>query len=203
MLKWIFEDNSLRNSLILILLLFLFGSFVRILSLEQGWSRISPSVFAYLGNFLVGIILALIWLKYPVYMKTKNFFWDLFLIISIYAQFYFYKPQADIVNQIGFNSAVFVFFLAVFKGRYMNKLFTLRVVYVIGGMCYSIYLLHYAYLHLCMQYTYNINIFNSYSLNLLVQAFLCLPQILFVSGLFYWFFERPFMSRNCNTRKVN
>ena len=75
----------------------------------------------------------------------------------------------------------------------LNRLLTKKFVIVIGGMCYSIYLMHYAVTYFITQtFTKNILSYN-YTRDIIVQSVILVPIILIVSALFFVLFERPFM----------
>jgi peptidoglycan/LPS O-acetylase OafA/YrhL len=86
--------------------------------------------------------------------------------------------------------------IAVFKGTFMNWFFTRPLVYIIGGMCYSIYLLHYAFFHLLVKYTAGLRTGAGYGVDLAVQMAVCIPIVLLASGVFYLLLEKPCMNKN-------
>jgi peptidoglycan/LPS O-acetylase OafA/YrhL len=64
---------------------------------------------------------------------------------------------------------------------------------VIGGMCYSVYLVHYTIISIFGRYTINLQIGDTYLGNVLFQLGLLLVPVLLLSAVFYYFIERPFM----------
>jgi peptidoglycan/LPS O-acetylase OafA/YrhL len=112
---------------------------------------------------------------------------------SVFLIFYFYKPQHIWYNNVIFNLAVFAMMVATFKGKLFNYFYTRPWVYVIGGMCYSIYLLHYALFHFVVPYTSNIQLGMGYKMDYLVQIIIALPIMLLVTTVFYLLVERPCM----------
>ena len=64
-------------------------------------------------------------------------------------------------------------------------------------MCYSIYLIHYAFLHLSVKWTKLLWIESmNYTLNLGIQVLVGVPLVLLVSAVFFRYFERPFMDKD-------
>jgi peptidoglycan/LPS O-acetylase OafA/YrhL len=110
--------------------------------------------------------------------------------------FIFYKPQANWMNNIIFNTGVFLLMISAFKGRLLGYFFTRKPIYLIGGMCYSIYLLHYAFFHLVVKYTSSLSASMDYRSGLLVQAATAIPVVLLISTLFFILVERPCMDKN-------
>jgi peptidoglycan/LPS O-acetylase OafA/YrhL len=160
---------------------------------ENGY--LNSSIFAYFLNFAVGIFFAAIYIRSKAFFEgKKNLIYDLLGIASILGMFIFYKPQADIMNMAFFNSSIFLFFLSAFMGRIFNYFFTRKWVYTIGGMCYSIYLLHYAFFHLFVKFSKSLAFSQDYGVNLGIQIVTALPVVLFVSAVFFVLVERPCMN---------
>ncbi len=153
------------------------------------------SVLAYLINFLVGIIIAYIYEKNKKYFDGKSFLWDIINVISVFIMFYFYEPQDLVLNIIILNLGIFIFFISVFKSKLINWFYTRPIIYTIGGMCYSIYLLHYAFFHLSVKFSSRLISFSNYSDNLMLQMLINLPLVLLVSSIFFVLFEKPFMTK--------
>ena len=161
---------------------------------EIKWTH--ATVLYYLTNFLTGIFFAWLYLSFQSFFKQANYKWDFIGILSIFCLFYFYKPQYQIFNNIAFNVATIGLMTGVFKGNILNWIFTRPIVYVIGGMCYSIYLLHYAFLHLFTQLTVGISLGQGYLLDLTIQLLIALPVVLIISSIFYLLIEKPCMDKH-------
>ena len=160
---------------------------------------------AYLGrtigsffvNFAVGILIAWLYLRFPLWIKERTFRYDALGIIATISLFYFYKPQHEICNQIFFNLSIALVMITAFKGRLFNWFYTRPIIYIIGGMCYSIYLIHYAFLHLSVQFTKYLMVESWSNLqNLLVQLILNFFLVLIVSSAFFVFVEKPTMDKD-------
>jgi peptidoglycan/LPS O-acetylase OafA/YrhL len=93
---------------------------------------------------------------------------------------------------------VFPFFVSVFRGKVWSKIFTNSWIVVFGGMCYTIYLIHYPILFFVCQVIspwldgFSSNFWNVYGLFLLIT----LPVLALTSSLFFYFFEKPFMYKD-------
>ena len=157
---------------------------------------LNRSIFSYFMNFAMGIMSCWFYLKYPNWFKEKSFGFDLLGLVAFFGMFYFYKPQHHYQNIVFFNLSIFFTVIAAFKGRLLNLFYSRKWIYTIGGMCYSIYLLHYAFFHA------SVKLFRAtwvddwtYTTNLLLQILPQLFLVLLVSSIFYILFERPFMQR--------
>ena len=186
-----------KNSLFIFLLLtLLFGW----LKHEIYMAQVLPlmySIFGFLVNFGVGILFAILFLEKRAFFNgQKSFLLDLIGLISIFLLFYFYKPQSNLINILVFNTAIFGLFVVTFKGTLFNWFFTQPFIYLIGGMCYSIYLLHYA-IFLALVKGGKFFYFESldYGWNLVVQSLLLIPIMLLISSIFFVLIERPCMDK--------
>lgn len=156
---------------------------------------IGTSVLAYFVNFLVGIFFASFYVNNKSYFEiSKRVIFDLLGVLSIFGMFIFYKPQAQIQNILLFNLSILSFFFAVFLGKYHNRFFVNKWIYTIGGMCYSIYLLHYAFFHLLVKFSKQLALTSDYGVNLGIQIIIGLPIILAISIVFFTLVERPCMN---------
>lgn len=157
--------------------------------------HLNKSVVAYIHLFLTGYLFADIYLlELNKKINSKTIFWDLIGILSIISLFYFYyhkHPQSELF----FVSGLFLFFIATFRGGYLNKILKFKVFSVIGGMCYTIYLLHYPLIAFTMQFTHRLAVTSSFWVNLLIQSVLIIPVILVVSAIFFVLIERPCMEK--------
>jgi len=158
------------------------------------WNR---SILSYFVNFSVGIVLAWVYVEHTNWIKKRGLIADLLGIMAAIGMFYFYKPQHHYDNILFFNVSILIFMVAAFKGVLFNWVFTRSWIYVIGGMCYSIYLLHFAFFHFSVKYSSDWYWQKSltYSNNLFVQVVFNLILVFIVSAFFFVLVEKPFMSR--------
>jgi peptidoglycan/LPS O-acetylase OafA/YrhL len=191
---FLFSIRSIKTRWLFIVLFFLISMFLKH-NLNNN-PFLNKSILVYFMNFQVGIILAWFYVKSPNWFLCKEFLYDIIGVFSLIGLFYFYKPQDDYLNQIFFNVSIFFFILSVFKSILLNWFFTRSLIYLIGGMCYSIYLIHYAFFHLSVKYTLNLWVLNvEYADNYLFQILLNIPLVILISTLFFVLFERPFMDK--------
>lgn len=199
---FVFKGRNLTIS-ILLLLGFIVGSifFRNEFIFSAHWGR---SIFAYFTNFAMGIVVCWGYLKFPKWFNGRLWFYDIVGIIATFGLFYFYKPQHYIGNQIFFNISIILVMITAFKGNIFNWFYTRPLIYIIGGMCYSIYLIHYAFLHLSVKLTKSLWVEEmSYMGNLGIQVLVGVPLVLLISAVFFRCLERPFMDKGwiVNARK--
>jgi peptidoglycan/LPS O-acetylase OafA/YrhL len=190
-----FNNNSLRIGSIwalAIISIYLKGFFTL-----TGNQQLVATILAYFANFSMGILFAFLFvLDKRNWLKLKSYWYDFLGFVSIFLIFYFYKPQHIWYNNVIFNLGVFLMMISSFKGIWFNYFFTRPWVYVIGGMCYSIYLLHYAFFHFLIPITSKLQLGMGYKMDYLLQIFVALPIVLLVSIVFYLLVERPCMDKD-------
>lgn len=172
------------------LIIFIFGQRQLIVSYH-----LSKSLLIYFPFFLTGMLLADFYTRSASVFNKKSYAWDALGIVGLFAMYYFHHYHAwhAILMQ---NMAIALVFLAAFKGKMFNVIFTRKEIVVIGGMCYSIYLIHYGLLYLLMFFTGGITLGNSFMVNYLVQTIIIVPLVLVASSVFFLLFEKPFMYRS-------
>lgn len=203
LLMWIVFKG--RNSSISLLLLvgLIVGSIIfrNEFAFSSHWGR---SIGAYFSNFAMGIGVCWLYLKFPLWMKVRSWLCDILGVTATVGLFYFYKPQHELNNQIFFNISIALVMITAFKGKLFNWLYTRPLIYTIGGMCYSIYLIHYAFLHLSLKFTKYLFVDSwSYSQNLVVQVIVNIALVLLVSSVFYMLVEKPTMDKNWPKKLMN
>lgn len=124
---------------------------------------------------LIGVFLFLvIWLFDNSDFKTatQTFFWELIQLICIFFLYYY------------------VLFHKIFK------FLSLKLITNIGGMCYSIYLLHYAIISIFGNPILK-HSFSKYKfINISIYSVLILLIIMFISSIFFLLVEKPCMDKN-------
>lgn len=180
---------------------------VAILTRYYGWyggmPRLKFTVFTYILNFWTGVIIAYIYIKKESFFKNKHFIWDIIGLCSMLLMAYFYKPQFDTLNHLILNISIFLMFLSAFKGYIFNWFYTRPLIYTIGGMCYTIYLLHYAFFFFLIPYTLKLNPFENYVAMYWLQAIIAIPIVVIVSIPFYLLVEKPCMDKHWPTKLAN
>jgi peptidoglycan/LPS O-acetylase OafA/YrhL len=196
MVLFISRWTSKFGGIVLFLIFMGISIFLRGFTLSRGLSHLGSSILVYFVNFGTGIIFGFIYFKYrEFFVKQKKILFDLITILAVIGIFYFYKPQKIWLNNFLFNISVFTLFLGVFKGTISNWFFTRSIIYLIGGMCYSIYLLHYALFHILVKFSSDIETGFGYWSNFGIQFLILFPIVLLISSVFYITIEKPCMDK--------
>lgn len=152
------------------------------------------SLYGFIQYFIIGIMLA----DFYVSGFGANFFkraWLAPIPIAIFISI-FYIPLWDYLYlQILFPFAIGVFYLMMLRNNLLRKAFSYGAIPIIGGMCYTIYLLHYTIISMVGRFTIGFHLTNYYVPNLFLQLILICIPILVLSALFYLSIERSFMSK--------
>lgn len=193
---FLFKKRS-QQLVVFVIMLSAFLWFKHLIYIHQ-IKHIANSIFYYFPFFAVGTIYAAAHLARPdvFFSGTKKISYDALGLISVFCLFYFYKPQQVVSNTILFNLAVFGLFLSTFRGKLFNWFFTRPIIYLIGGMCYSIYLLHYALFSFIIPHTIQWTPHMGYWPDLLLQILIVFPITLALCGLFFILVEKPCMNKD-------
>jgi peptidoglycan/LPS O-acetylase OafA/YrhL len=178
-------DTRLRRGVIAILMLA-----SALLGGQLLHTRLEASVAYYLPFFLAGFLLCDL---YVVRHEWKpSWAWDVAA--------FFGWPLVWCVNQ-GWSHVLLPFvivalYLAAFRGRLCSALFSNPVITDIGGMCYSLYLFHFLIISAVCRLSKPVHIGHDFWAYYLLQAFLVLPVVLMLCGVFFLLVERPCMDRD-------
>jgi peptidoglycan/LPS O-acetylase OafA/YrhL len=88
---------------------------------------------------------------------------------------------------------ILFFLLLMFRGVWLRRFFSLKPVYLIGGMCYSIYLLHYPFISTASRLLAMVRPGMEYLPALAVMVVFWLPVVVGIAAVFFACIERPCM----------
>jgi peptidoglycan/LPS O-acetylase OafA/YrhL len=151
-------------------------------------------LFTHLPFFLVGFWLADLKCRAPLLRPRIA---DAAGLLALLALPLTYTSTAQ---WLAFPATVFAFYYCVLHGDWLRRVMGWRPVALIGGMCYTIYLLHLPVMSGAYTLTRRWVTPDSYLQTLCVQAALVLPLLLAVSVVFYVLVERPCMDREWPSR---
>jgi peptidoglycan/LPS O-acetylase OafA/YrhL len=159
--------------------------------------HLRKSIFMHLHQFLIGFLFADFFLTdWKDLLKSRSYLLDVLGFSSLVGLLIFNAPFR-IVDDLIFSVCLFLSLVCLFKGRLMNAFFTQRWIVVIGGMCYSIYLLHYALVAFLATRTQVLLVTDwGYAANLGFQFLLIIPVVLIISAVYFALIERPCMDKD-------
>ncbi len=156
--------------------------------------RAELSILAYVQFFLVGFLLADVFLTTWSEAPPRDFKWDL-LALAGWPLLFVILHSVLLAHWL-FPAWLFLLYCAAFRGRIFNYFFSNRWITAIGGMCYSIYLLHYEVISAVGRVTRPIAQAAPYWIYLSLQLVLVGMAILAVCGLYFVLVEKPCMRRD-------
>ena len=166
---------------------------LRVLFLH-GHQSFGLSIAAYLQYFLLGFLLADIFLLNWNVSRKQNLVWDVVALIGWPSMFW--ALQRPALAPWLFPGLIFALFYAAFRGKVSNSIFSNRLVTVIGGMCYSIYLIHYEIISAVARVTKSFGENLPAAVYLGLQLTLVGAAIVIVCGLYFLLLEKPCMRRD-------
>jgi len=177
---------------LLISYIFIFVTLQNIFDWNIGLMKMT--ILGQLPHFLVGFLIADIFLTEWKNGLRKNFWWDLIGISALLLLMYTWTTEYW--KNLVFAVSLFLVLFSVFKGKILNAFFTNTWIMVTGGMCYTIYLIHLPLVELLTRIAKPIYLGTNYLLNLGVYFIIIAPIILVVSIIFFLLIEKPCMDKD-------
>ena len=154
------------------------------------------TIFNFIQYFLAGLLLADLFVSNKNFIRIKNKWVNVLMGALLLAAILTINLQAGVVNRVVFLTCVFFFYELVIFNSFWKKLFSIPVVAIIGGMCYSMYLWHFTIISFLGNYLMQFTGHYSYSTGLFI---FCMPLGLCILGftaLYFYFIEKPCMEKN-------
>jgi peptidoglycan/LPS O-acetylase OafA/YrhL len=156
--------------------------------------RVNLSILFYLQYFLVGLLIADVFVLDLDRMRV-SWIWDLAGIMAVGAIFWPSAaspwPHALLWIPMG------LLCIAAMRSHGLRPFFANQWIAVIGGMCYSIYLLHFACIAVLMKATRHALLPGGlFPANYPIQALLVVVPTFAIAAAFFVFVERPCMDPN-------
>jgi len=159
-----------------------------------GVGRLALSLAHYLQFFLLGFLIADLYLVSWQTPSQRERLWDGVGIVGWIALLAVWTLVTN--PNVLFLAPAFLVFYATFRGRVIRAVFSNVWITTIGGMCYSIYLLHYPLISAVGRHTTPIASHGGFIAHLLVQMALVVPIVLVASTIFFVLIERPCMRKD-------
>jgi peptidoglycan/LPS O-acetylase OafA/YrhL len=154
----------------------------------------ASSLIGYLPFFIAGIIVCDLAISDDFWQNQRSHRWDATGILAIIGAYSIPNPAfwGNAAMSILFGISV----LAVFRGRVLANIVSLRWLTAIGGMCYTIYLLHVPLIYLCGHATRHALIGHNLGTNVGIQLLLLPLPVLIACFLFFLAVEKPCMNKH-------
>lgn len=157
------------------------------------------SLINYLQYFLIGFLLVDIYITNSlIFPKTKIndiICYLCFISIWIFDNQYFSTSFQTFIWELIQVICIFFFYYYTLIHKFF-KILSLKLITNIGGMCYSIYLLHYPIISLLGNPIVKYSFSKSYDINILIYSIILLFFILLISSVFFLLVEKPCMNKS-------
>jgi peptidoglycan/LPS O-acetylase OafA/YrhL len=163
-------------------------------SLRQLDPRVALSIAGNLQFFLIGFLLADIFLLDWKTPARRSVYWDAATFLGWPALLI--SLRSEMQTRWFFPALILVVYCAALRGRWTSKVLSSRWITTIGGMCYSIYLIHYAVISAVGRFSKNIGEGLPNLLYLSLQFAIVGAAIVFICGVYFRLLEKPCMRRD-------
>jgi len=158
------------------------------------------SIYGSIQHFLVGILIADFYVSgFAIDFFRKKWVAPFAAVIFLVM---FLMPRWEDTHQLDrlylailMPFMIGLLYYIILRNELVKKVFSYKFVPIIGGMCYTTYLVHYSVISIVGRYTVRLHLTEYYLPNLLLQFVLMTIPIMLVAGVFYLYVERPFMSK--------
>ncbi len=163
------------------------------------------SIYGSAQHFLIGMLIA----DFYVCGFAIDFFkkqWAAIAAPVILIAMFLMPRWEDSFSMIGLLCALLFPFMIgllyyiILRNEAVKKVFSYKFIPIIGGMCYTTYLIHYTVISMLGRLTVKVHLTNYYIPNLLLQFVLLIIPIMLIAAVFYLYIERPFMSKKLMDR---
>lgn len=170
--------------------------------IEEYFQSKTMTLALFLQYFFTGILLCDIFLLDSDKLERLNRWWifvlGLALLVPITCTELSFTPS--LILRILFPPMLLVVYLIVFGNKWWNKIFSLNGITLIGGMCYSIYLLHNLFISTVSRVTGGWLQGANYLTFYWSQVIIFLVAVLGVSAIYFLLIEKPCMKRDWHTK---
>jgi peptidoglycan/LPS O-acetylase OafA/YrhL len=154
------------------------------------------TLYSFIQYFLLGFLLADLYVvKGLLPFKTSNIL-SVCAGIVLFLMIVLVNNHYQLFGELFFILVVFLFYYLVLFNDFWKRIFSIPVLSTIGGMCYSIYLWHFAIISGFGRFFIRLKFTGYYAIDLVVFSLLMIVPILLISGLFFLYIEKPCMSKN-------
>lgn len=176
------------------------GSILVIMLVQQQLNLVvghsSFMIGAHIHYFLLGFVLADVYLTEWKDGISKKEIFNYLGIIAFIGLFATWSWTFFLPNRLMFLFSLFLLVYSVFRSTWLNRLLTLPWITGIGGMCYTIYLIHLPIIEALYPLTRDVWLTHYFAPNLLIQFLILGPVILFFSIIFFLLIEKPCMNKD-------
>jgi len=162
------------------------------------------TLLGYLQFFLMGFLLADVYLTTWKEAPARNWVWDGVALLSYSVVFVApFVPFLDVQWYSFFSLIIFVFYFSAFKGILARWFVSNPWISTMGGMCYTIYLIHAPLMTLTAKVCKRLLLTGDFARDLPILAAVYLPVLAGVAVVLFMLIERPCMEKDWPRRLLN
>jgi peptidoglycan/LPS O-acetylase OafA/YrhL len=144
--------------------------------------------------FLAGIFVNVLIFSGLVPQRVPFVVWDTGFILATAGIYVSGGYQTSILTDTAQVVCYLIIFLAPFKGRFFKHLLSQPYIFTIGGMCYTIYLIHLPILQIFTGIVMRTSGLTGFVPGVLINTVVTLPFLLAASVAFFLLIEKPCMN---------
>lgn len=158
----------------------------------------TKTIYQFIQFFFIGFLLADLYLD-KERPKIPQLFGLILGFITLLILLYVNHAKG-LVNHYFYLSSIIIFYYMAMHNPVWKRIMSIRWMAVIGGMCYTIYLVHGPVISFIGDIAHNFRITEHYLPNLFLNTLICLPLVLFFSAIYFRLIERPCMDKTWPTK---
>jgi len=158
------------------------------------------SLIGFIQFFLCGFLIADLYVTDWKNAPTRTGSWDIVSLVGwpLLAILWMQPSPSPAL----FLALAFLLSCAAFRGTLTSRVLGTPAIATIGGMCYSIYLLHFPLISIIGRHTLPVGSGSAQWVHLLIQTAIIVPPVLLICGAYFALIERPCMERDWPQRLV-
>ena len=185
---YVFALPKLKRRVLLLILMMVFP----ILQITYSWSDLN--IAGQLQFFLAGVLLADLYQNERQWLEVRSIEYDLLALLSLLSILLLPREPAFYRFLLAF--LILALYTGLFKSKILIKFFRLKVIAVIGGMCYSIYLLHLPIMSELVAKLSSTYTTQNFFYDFVLYSAVVIPLIIGVSAVFFVLIEKPCMKKD-------
>ncbi len=154
------------------------------------------SLFDFIQFFAIGFLLADFYVNDKERRRIPEIISVIFGITILWLILMLPMQNAPVLYSVIFPLLIFAFFYIALFSAGWKKFLSIKIITVTGGMCYSIYLIHFAVISILDNVTNRYMFTRYYWSDLVIQFVIIVPAIIVISAGFFLIIEKPCMDKN-------
>lgn len=156
------------------------------------WDRVT--IYQFIQYFFCGFLLADLYIQEKKYIPNRLF--SIIIGLLMLTGIFLVNHEKSLTGGIVYPIFVVVLYYLALHERTWKKLFSIPIIATVGGMCYSIYLLHFPLMSLIAKFSHLYKVSDHILPNLLVNTIVTVVLSVVVSAGYFVLIEKPCMDKN-------